>query len=137
MTLIVDTGPLFAYLDADDRHHTASVDLLTTHPGPLLAPQLVVAEVTYLTAKKLGPTAEIRFLEDLATGAIGTAPVEPRDWLRIAELVWRYREARLGTVDASAVALAERLGVTAIATLDRRHFGMVRPAHADAFELLP
>jgi hypothetical protein len=43
----------------------------------------------------------------------------------------------LGTVDASAIALAERLGITAVATLDHRHFGTVRPSHVDAFELLP
>lgn len=137
MTLIVDAGPLYAYLDADDAHHAACLELLATHPGPLVAPQLAVAEVAHLASSRLGPVAEVRLLQDLASGAIGTAPVEPADWLRIAELVWRYREARLGTVDASAVALAERLGVTAIATLDRRHFGLVRPAHAEAFELLP
>ncbi len=57
--------------------------------------------------------------------------------MRIAELVSVYRDLPLGTVDASVVAAAERLGVTEIATLDRRHFGVVRPAHVDAFELLP
>jgi hypothetical protein len=51
--------------------------------------------------------------------------------------VWRYRDIGLGTVDASAVVLAERLGITEVATLDLRHFGAVWPAHAEAFELLP
>ena len=58
------------------------------------------------------------------------------DWLRIAELVATYRNLPLGTVDASVVAAAERLGVTDIATVDRRHFGVVRPEHVDAFTLL-
>lgn len=137
MTLIVDTGPLFAHLDRDDRHHLACSRLFERWRGPIIVPQLVVAEVTHFIGKRLDAATEVRFLQDLASGAFGTAPIEPGDWLRIAELVWRYREARLGTVDASAVALAERLGVTAIATLDRRHFGIVRPAHAEAFELLP
>jgi hypothetical protein len=35
------------------------------------------------------------------------------------------------------VAAAERLGVDQIASLDRPHFGVVRPAHVDAFALLP
>lgn len=43
----------------------------------------------------------------------------------------------MGGTDASIVAIAERLGVTQIATLDRRHFGVVRPNHVDAFTLLP
>jgi uncharacterized protein len=59
------------------------------------------------------------------------------DWLRIAELVSRYRDLPLGTVDASVVAAAERLGITEIATLDRRHFSIVRPVHTGSFELLP
>ena len=100
-------------------------------------PQLAVAEVAHLAGTRLGPEAEVRFLQDLAAGAFTTAPVEPADWLRIAELVWRYRDMPLGTVDASAIALAERLGITAVATLDHRHFGTVRPSHVDAFELLP
>ncbi len=113
------------------------MELLGTHPGPLVVPQLAVAEVAYLVETRLGADVEVRFLQDLATGALVTAPVEPADWLRIAELVWRYRDVDLGTVDASAVALAERTGITAVATLDRRHFGLVRPAHAESFEILP
>jgi uncharacterized protein len=35
------------------------------------------------------------------------------------------------------VAVAERFGAVAIATLDRRHFSLVRPAHVPAFTLLP
>jgi uncharacterized protein len=96
-----------------------------------------VTEVAHFAARRLGPEAEVRFLEDLALGTLITCPVEPADWVRIAELVWRYRDLGLGTVDASAVTLAERLDVATIATLDRRHFGAVRPAHADAFDLLP
>jgi hypothetical protein len=57
--------------------------------------------------------------------------------MRIAELVARYRDLPLGTVDASVVAAAERLDITTIATLDRRHFGVVRPAHIATFELIP
>lgn len=79
----------------------------------------------------------MRFLGDLASGAFLVEPVEPNDWLRIAELVWRYRDLPLGTVDASVVAAAERLDITAIATVDRRHFSVVQPAHAPAFQLVP
>jgi predicted nucleic acid-binding protein len=64
-------------------------------------------------------------------------PLHPADTVRIAELVARYHDLPLGTVDASVVAAAERLGVKAIATTDRRHFGVVRPARAERFELWP
>jgi uncharacterized protein len=137
IAVLVDAGPLYAYLDADDRYHAECVELLTTHLGPLVVPQLVVTEVAHLAATRLGASAEVRFLQDLASGELASEPVQPPDWVRIVELVWRYRDARLGTADASAVAAAERLGITTVATLDRHHFEMVRPTHTDAFQLLP
>ena len=134
--MIVDAGPLYAYIDTDDRHHRACLDLLETHPGPLLVPTLVITEVTYLVSTRLGTDAEIRFLGDLAGGGLIAEPVAPADWLRIAELVGRYRDLTLGTVDASVIAAAERLSVTTIATLDRRHFTVVQP-RTGSLHLLP
>lgn len=124
-------------MDEDDRHHRACLDLLTTYQGPLVVPTLVVTEVAYLIETRLGPEAEVRFLGDLAAGAFTTEPVAAADWLRIAELVWEYRDLPLGTVDASVVTTGERLGIRDVATLDRRHFSVVRPTHASTFELLP
>ena len=79
----------------------------------------------------------MRFLGDLAAGDLVPEHVGPADWLRIAELVAAYRDLPLGTVDASVVVAAERLGTGTIATLHRRHFSVVRPAHLAAFDLVP
>jgi uncharacterized protein len=100
-------------------------------------PTLVITEVVYLIATRLGADAEVRFLGDLAAGALMVEPVHPADWLRIAQLVGRYRDLPLGTVDASVVAAAERLGIVEVATVDRRPFRIVRPQHTEAFTLLP
>lgn len=64
-------------------------------------------------------------------------PITAGDANRIAELIDRYADLGLGGTDASLIVIAERLGVTRIATLDHRHFGVVRPNHAPAFELIP
>lgn len=133
----MDAGPLYAYIDRDDRHHDRCLRLLEEHPGPLVVPTLVVTEVSYLVGSRLGASAEVRFLGDLAAGNLIAEPVLAGDWLRIAELVARYRDLPLGTVDASVVVAGERRGITEVATLDRRHFSVVRPAHVDAFDLLP
>jgi predicted nucleic acid-binding protein len=103
----------------------------------LIIPTLVVTEVVYLLGTRLGAEAEVRFLGDLAEGAFSVEPVAAGDWLRIAELVARYRDLPLGTVDASVVTTAERLGINEIATVDRRHFTIVRPCHIETFTLLP
>jgi uncharacterized protein len=137
VALVVDAGPLYAYVDAADAHHRECLAILADHPGPLVVPLLVVAEVAYLIGTRLSADAEVRFLADLASRVFVTIPVDDDDWLRIAELVARYRDLPLGSVDASVVAAAERLGVTTIATLDHRHFAVVRPAHVSAFDLVP
>lgn len=134
---LVDTGPLYAYLDSADADHYACVEFLGSDPGPLIVPALVLSEVAYFVEKRLGPKVEIRFLDDLAAGTFVVEPPRPSDWIRIAELVARYADARLGMVDASVVAAAERLGVTRVATLDHRHFALVRPAHTALFDIVP
>lgn len=110
---------------------------MLAHPGPLIIPTLVITEVVYLIGSRLGAEAEVRFLGDLAAGEFITEPVLAGDWLRIAELVSQYRDLPLGSVDGSVVAAAERLDIKEIATLDRKHFSIVRPIHTPSFELLP
>ena len=100
-------------------------------------PILVITEVAYLLSTRVGAETEVRFIGDLASGELIAEPVVPGDWLRIAELVAGYRDMPLGTVDASVIALAERLGTPLVATLDRRHFAVVRPAHVPALDLVP
>jgi predicted nucleic acid-binding protein len=111
--------------------------LLQSHLGSILVPILVVTEVAYLLASRVGVETEVRFLGDLAAGELVPEQVASADWLRIAELTATYRDLPLGTVDASIVATAERLSARTIATLDRRHFSVVRPAHVQGFDLLP
>ncbi len=97
----------------------------------------MITEVAYLVHRGIGVGAELEFLRDLHEGTLTPIAVEPSDWPRIIDLTWTYRDLPLGTVDASVIALAERLKVTQIATLDRKHFSVVRPTHVEAFELLP
>jgi predicted nucleic acid-binding protein len=111
--------------------------LLESHSGPLIVPQLVITEVVHFIGTRLGVESEVRLLMDIARENYRVEPVLQDDWGRIAELVWTYRDLPLGTVDASVIVAAERLGIGEVATLDRRHFSVVRPAHVAAFNLLP
>ena len=83
----------------------------------------------------MGPLVDAQFLAGLELLDV-EAPT-PQDWPRIAELVRRYRDVPLGGTDASVIALAERLDVDLLITLDHRHFAAVRPRHVPAFRLLP
>jgi predicted nucleic acid-binding protein len=105
----------------------------------LIVPSLVIAEAAYLIGSRGGSTAEALFLEALAPPGlftIGELDAEA-DLPRIAGLVRTYANLPLGTVDATVIALAERLDIATIATTDRRDFSIVRPAHRAAFTLVP
>jgi len=135
MLAIVDTGPLYATVDADDADHSECAGVLTDSRYRLVVPSMVIGEATYLVGSRLGPQVEAGFLRGLA-GLDVDAPA-PEDWKRIAELVEDYADFPLGGTDASVVALAERLGTDVVITLDRRHFRAVRPRHCEALRLLP
>ena len=138
--IICDTGPLVAAALSNDADHPACVRLFTdmhTANRELLVPATVVAEVGYLLAREAGPRVESLFLRSLAGGDFSAAELTDSDYARMAELVDTYGDLPLGTTDASVIAIAERLKLTEVATLDHRHFSVVRPAHTDTLTLLP
>ena len=135
--LIVDTGPLVALGDRSDPDHDACLELLATAAGPLLTTGLVIAEAAYLLHRQVGANAELALYADIAADLFSVEELVHTDWQRVHELDGLYRDLPLGGTDASVIALAERHSATEIATLDRRHFYVVRPRHVDAFTLLP
>jgi predicted nucleic acid-binding protein len=132
---IVDSGPLYAVADADDIDHPRCRAVLERADLELVVPGLVVAEACYLVGTRLGPGAEAALLRGLSQLEV-ECPIAD-DWSRIAELVEQYADFPLGATDASVLALAERLGASLVVTLDRRHFGAVRPRHLKSLTLLP
>ncbi len=137
MALICDTGPLLAALDAADPDHARCARLLTSADEDLVVPALVLAELDYWCARRLSSDAWLIFLDDVLAGAYRVEPPSGADLARCRELQARYVDLALGVVDASVVALAERLSESKVATLDQRHFRAVRPGHVDALELVP
>jgi len=135
MIAIVDAGPLYAAIDADDDDHQRCLDVLRRGDLDLVVPALVVAEVTYLVGRRLGPAIEAAFLRALATFEV-ESPM-PDDWSTIADTVARYADFPLGGTDASVSVLADRLGTDVIVTLDRRHFGAITSSSGQPYRLLP
>jgi predicted nucleic acid-binding protein len=134
--LVVDTSVLLAAADSADPDHESCTRAIQD-ASPLITTALVVAETAYLIGRQLGAAAEAAFFRAVAAGEIQTEPITLSDAQRIAELIDTYADLGLGGTDASLIAIAERLKLTTIATLDRRHFSVVRPAHTSAFELVP
>jgi predicted nucleic acid-binding protein len=137
VALVIDTGPLFALLDRDDRDHGSCRLLLENAQEALIVPSPVLVEVEYLARRSLGLQAVSSLLADVVAGNLLIEDLEAEDYERVLELTQRYSDSDIGFVDAAVLAVVERLGEPKLATLDRRHFGLLRPRHVEALRLLP
>lgn len=135
--LLVDTNVWLAAADRRSRNRGRCEAVLETHRGELAATPLVIAETAWLLLDRGGPGPQSLFLSLVTTGQLEVVDLTSQDWERVAELVDTYADLRLDAVDASTVAVAERLDLTTIATLDSRDFRAIRPVHGEAFTLLP
>ena len=135
MPLLLDTGVLYALADRDDAWHRRSRDLVKKTRETLLVPVTVLPEVCYLLRERLGPAAEMAFVRSAARGELAVENLAEADLVRATTLMRDYSE--IGFVDASIVAIAERLALRTVATTDRRHFAAIRPRHVPSFVLVP
>ena len=124
-------------MDAGDRRHTECLRAVGRFDD-LVVPPLSLVEVDYWTRKRGGgPDAFARLVADIADGAYTVPDLTEGDLIRAAQLERTYHDLDLGLVDASVIALCERLGCEDVLTFDHRDFSVVRPAHCAALNLLP
>jgi len=135
--LLIDTNVWLAAADRRSGRRHDCTQLLATHRGQLAVPVPVIAETSWLILDRLGPDAHHQFLRLIIDGHLDAVDLTTTDWARSLDLVERYTDLRLDLMDASLVAVAERLDITTFATFNHRDFAVVRPAHVDAFELIP
>jgi predicted nucleic acid-binding protein len=137
VALILDTSVLLAALDASDLDHGRCGGLIADSEENLVVPALVLSELDYWCHERLSGNVWRAFLEDLLAGAYSVQSPTERDLERSLELQRDYADLEVGVVDATILALVERLEEPKVATLDHRHFATMRPAHVEALRLLP
>ncbi|HKT08320.1 MAG TPA: PIN domain-containing protein [Gemmatimonadaceae bacterium] len=137
MTVLADTGALYALMDRDDAWHARVRAWWLRSREDVLVPVMVLPEVAYLLGRRIGPEAELAFTRAIIDGEFVLEGLAPEDVERAAELMGIYVDTPLGLVDACVVAAAERLDIVNVLTVDRRHFSLVRPRHVPSLKLLP
>jgi len=137
MALVLDTGPIVAALNSSDPDHAHCAALLTSGSEDLVVPSPVLVEVDYWLRKLGGAHAWPDFIRDIADGAYRVHHLDQRDLSRAVDLEVTYADLRLGFVDAAVLATCERLREPKVATLDLRHFSVVRLDHCPSLVLLP
>jgi uncharacterized protein len=123
--LLVDSGPLVALFDADDHWHQPVATFLKSYRGELVTSAANATEAAWITA-----SASDRMLANLLAwlhrGAVSVHNLEPLDFGRIAVLAAQYRTLRPDFADLALIALAERLKLDRVITLDKKDFLVYR-----------
>ncbi len=135
--ILLDTGALYAIADRDDKWHKAMVREIQGRREDRIVPVSVLTEACYLIGTHLGPVAERHLIRATIRGEFLLEELSLRDLERADAVLQKYADANIGFVDASVVAIAERLKIRTIVTTDQRHFRLFRPKHCPSFELLP
>ena len=103
----------------------------------LVLPEPVLVEVDYWVRKHASVDAWLAFCEDVARGAFTLWPVDVDVLLVAARVQARFADQPIGFVDAAVFATCEILGEDKVATLDRRHFGVLRTEDGRALAIVP
>lgn len=135
MSVLLDTGIVYAYYDRSDAWHRRARTLVEKEQRGLILPAPVIPEVDHLLGQRLGSKSRLTFYAGIIEGYYLVADL-PRDgYARVADLNRQFADLELGFVDAAVAALAEALGLSRVATTDRRHFKPL--AAALSLEILP
>lgn len=135
--ILLDTSGLLAAVDASQRQHRDAARALRETPGPRILSPFVLAELDYLLATRVGPHAALALLDEIVQGAYSLARFETGDVAEAREVMTDYDDLDIGLADASIVVLARRHETLDVATLDERHFRILRGPRGKPFRLLP
>lgn len=128
---------LYAAVDEEDEDHAGRIELLTEAKEQLVIPAAVLVELDYFIRKYGSVDTWQMFAEDVHRGAYALFPLDAGVLLRAANIQAQYADHPIGLVDASVVATCEALGEAKVATLDVRHFSVLRTSEGKALRLLP
>ena len=134
--VIADTGFVVALTNQRDRYHSDVVSIYLQYPEILL-PQLVLVEVCYLIGRDVGIAKVVQFLRNLPSSRFQVIQATDTDLDRTAEILEQYIDSKLDFVDSSIMAIAERLNIQTVLTIDRRDFQILRPKHCEYFIVKP
>lgn len=126
-----------ATFDRNDPDHEPCAQLLAEVRGVRVVPAPVLVEFDYFAARELDRRAVTTMIDEIRLGNYRIEDLTDSDYQRVGELLDMYADLRVGFVDAAVLAIVERLRESKLATLDHRHFSVMRPRHVDALELLP
>lgn len=135
--ILVDSSFLYTLFQKTDPDHASVRHVFLTLKADFIIPQVVLTEAAWLFNRAGGAPMAAHFLDLLIKAELPLEAVTYRDITRARDLLRQYRGTKLELVDCCIVALAERLNIRQVATLDRRDFSIIRTIGGNYLEILP
>jgi uncharacterized protein len=135
--IVLDTGGLYAALDANEALHGRAVAALVASAPPRVISPFVLAELDYLIGSRVGGQAQMALVDEVARGAYQLELFSSEDLGDAKRVMERYADLRIGLADASVVVLANRHRTLDLLCTDERHFRALRGTGGKPFRLLP
>ena len=135
--IVLDTGGLYAAIDANETLHGGCVAALVTARPPRVISPFVLAELDYLVGSRVDHAAQLELADEVIRGAYRLEPFDSEDMDRAKRVMEKYANLRIGLADASVVVLAQRHRTLDLLCTDERHFRALRGSGGKAFRLLP
>jgi len=135
--IVLDTGGLYAALDANEALHGRAVAALVAATPPRVVSPFVLAELDYLIASRVGHQAQMALIDEVARGAYQLELFSSEDVGHAKRIMERYADLRIGLADASVVVLANRHRTLELLCTDERHFRVLRGTGGKPFRLRP
>ena len=137
MEIVADSGAIYGLYDKSDSTHAAVRRAIENERGKIIIPSVILGEIDYFLRMRMGTRALVQFLVDVSSGAFQVEDVTAGDLAECRKLLMKYDDLDLGLCDASVIAVANRLRITRILTVDERDFRVVRSREGKPFTLLP
>ncbi len=136
MQIILDTSAVIGLMDKKYKKHENLKTIFTKKDNLYILPSTAIGEICYMLNSRFGNKIELIFLEEIIKTSFQLELLKDMDIVRIIEILKKYDTLNIGYVDASIVAIAERLKTNKILTLDRKHFEIITPRGFDRFDIL-
>ena len=113
---IIDSGPLIALFDKNDKYHTKVLNFLKSYDGNLVTTWAVITEVTHMLSFNLN--VQIDFLKWVHIGGVQVIDLTPKDLQQIIKFMEQYTNVPMDLADGSLMVAAQNLHIKDIVSID-------------------
>ena len=115
-TVLIDTGPLIALFDKDDKYHLSVIDFIKDGNYRFVSTIAVLTEVMYML--DFNTAVQLNFLEWIMKEGVIIHEIKQSNIKRIIDLTKKYSDRPMDFADATLVIAAEERGIRQIISID-------------------